>query len=108
MQGCFQGVETQVPKGIFLSTHVGGGKLGPLCGEVNHLQLDQACLQLVTDEVSTKFTFQAQSKECYKCSFWTIGENLVNGTWIPVNTTYPTSFKVFSNNGTEICKVCII
>jgi len=88
--------------------HRGGGKLGPLCGQSDHLQLDQACLQLVTklghDSTNSKFTFQAQSKECYKCSFWTIGEDLVNGTTIPVNTTYPTSWKLFLSNGTEICK----
>ena len=57
------------------------------------------------DSTNSKFTFQAQSKECYKCSFWTIGEDLVNGTTIPVNTTYPTSWKLFLSNGTEICKV---
>ena len=69
------------------------------------MQLDQACLQLVTEVGNSRFTFQAQSKECYKCSFWTIGEDLVNGTRIPVNTTYPTSWKLFLSNGTEICKV---
>ena len=89
--------------------HRGGGKLGPQCGNSKkHLQLDQACLQLVTHEDSSeKFIFEAQSEECYKCSFWIIGDDLVNGTWIPVNTTYPTSWKISLSNGTELCAVII-
>ena len=61
-------------------------------------------MQIVTSlDSSAKFTFQAQSKECYKCSFWTIGNDFVNGSWIPVNTTYPTNWKL--SNGTELCSV---
>ena len=61
-------------------------------------------MQIVTSlDSSAKFIFQAQSKECYKCSFWTIGNDFVNGSWIPVNTTYPTNWKL--SNGTELCSV---
>lgn len=68
--------------------HRGGGKLGPACGDV-HLELDQACLEIVSN-VNDTFTFKAQSLECYNCDLWTIGTQFKNGSFIKVNTTYGT------------------
>lgn len=83
--------------------HRGGGKLGPPCGK-GHLQLDQACLSIRNDlNPLQKLTFEAQSTECYKCSLWIISDDVTNGTWIPVNTTYATNWKLSLNNGSEIC-----
>ncbi len=86
--------------------HRGGGKLGPSCGDDDrHLQLDQACLQFsIGPEVSaTGLNFQAQSKECYQCSYWLISDNVKNGTFLPVNTTYQTDWRLSWSNGSQVC-----
>lgn len=83
--------------------HRGGGKLGPACGDV-HLQLDQACLEVISN-VNETFTFKAQSEECYHCDLWTIGANVKNGSFIKVNTTYGTWWELSKNdpNDTVLC-----
>lgn len=75
--------------------------MGPKCGDF-HLQLDQACLQILGDDPNAEFGFQAQSSECYKCTFWNYGNDFKNGSCIGVNTTYATSW-ILSKNGVEIC-----
>ena len=83
--------------------HRGGGKNGPPCGP-GHLQIDQACLQISSNDSSIKYIFEAVSTECDKCSYWTIGDDFKNGTFVPVNTTYGTNWKLSFENETELCQ----
>ena len=80
--------------------HRGGGKLGPACGSV-HLELDQACLEIVTD--LKDLTFKAQSDECHACDLWTIGTDLHNGSYVKVNTTYGTWWQLSKAGGQVLC-----
>ena len=83
--------------------HRGGGVNGPPCGKGKHLQLDQACLEVLTPSaIPADVSFYAQSHECDGCDFWKIQDHLANGTSIAVNTTYPTRWivKKQGENGT--------
>ena len=80
--------------------HRGGGPKGPTCGQDVHLELDQACLEIITD--LNDLTFKAQSDECHTCDLWTIGTDLHNGSYVKVNTTYGTWWQL-DHAGSVLC-----
>jgi hypothetical protein len=85
--------------------HRGGDPNAPPCGK-QHLQLDQACLQIITSDHSPpdNLIFKAQSLECQGCPLWIIQDHLSNGSEIIVNATYPTRWALSKSGGSVLCQ----
>ncbi|KAK7066296.1 hypothetical protein SK128_022528 [Halocaridina rubra] len=70
---------------------------------VQHLSLDQACLEVSNEDKDIPLELWAQSKECYKCSPWKFLSLAANvSSNMVVNTTYPTYLYLKNSNGTNV------